>query len=206
MKRSFGLLTVFSCSLVAGVLLIQMGASGQKRARGRQTKTSASAIREEKGVSAVAEAPPECSQLVRDFIAYISHEKPDIASDKQAQGRWLSDDLRKELEHRQDSYKTYAKKNPDSPEGPPGNGDFVGSWDYPTTYMLAGSRRYENRVIVDVMFKWGANTQYPGDTRLTSYVLVREGNAWKLDDIYTLRSKFAATTSLSQTFNSDEYP
>jgi len=206
MKRGFGWPALLGCGLCLGLLLTQSHASGQKRSGRGRTKTTATAIQEEKGTPAAVSAPPECAQLVRDFVAYISHEKPDIASDKQAQGRWLSAELRKALDHRQTAYNDYAKKNPDSPEGPPGNGDFVGSWDYPTSYGIAGSRLYNNRALVDVIFKWGPKTQYPGDSRLVSYVLIRDGSGWKIEDIYTYRGEFNETGSLMQTFNSNDYP
>ena len=158
------------------------------------------------GTAALSAAPPECTQIIRDFIAYVSREKPDIATDRQAQNRWLSDSLHKALEHRLTVYKEFDKKNPDSPETPPGNGDFVGSWDYPTSYSIANSRRYEQRTIVDVIFTWGPKTQYPGDKRLVSYVLVREGNGWKIEDLYTFHGEFVAAGSLNQTFFAETYP
>jgi hypothetical protein len=200
MKRNIGLDIGLALALVV-LITSSQGVASQKR------KPRPSAISEEKAANTnVAEAPPEAVQLVRDVIAYVSHEKPDIANDKAAQTRWLSDTLRKALDHRLNVYKEFAKKNADSPEGPPGNSDFVGSWDYPTSFTISGSRRYDNRAIVDVVFKWGAKTQYPGDTRLASYVLAREGAGWKLDDIYTFRGEYVSTGSLSQTFSSESYP
>ena len=118
----------------------------------------------------------------------------------------MSEDLRKALAHRQKVYREYAERNPESPEGLPGNADFVGSWDYPSGYALAGSRRYGDRAVVDVLFKWGEKTQYPGDSRLVSYVFVREGGGWKLDDIYTFRGEFVQASSLSATFLKETYP
>src|ERR1700737_2185296 len=100
MKRQLCLLAIISGSLISGLLLHQASAQNRRRKPGT--------IREE-GVYAVAvaEAPPQCTQLVRDFIAYVSHEKPDIASDRQAQNRWLSDSLQKALVHRLTVYKEY---------------------------------------------------------------------------------------------------
>jgi hypothetical protein len=118
----------------------------------------------------------------------------------------LSDSLRKALAHALAAYKDNSQKNPDSPDGPPGNGDFVGSWNYPTTYAIASSRRYDDKVVVDVIFKWGPKTEYPGDKRLVSYALVREGNGWKIDDLYTFRGEFVSAGSLSQTFLSETIP
>jgi hypothetical protein len=198
MKRQLCLLALVA-SLISGALLVQSAAQSRRR---RPT-----AIQEEKTVaSSVSEAPAECGQIVRAFIAYVSHEKPDIASDKQAQNRWLSDSLHKALVHRLEVYKEYDKKNPDSPDGPPGNGDFVGSWNYPTSFTVGAARRYDKRVVVDVIFTWGPKTEYPGDKRLVSYVLVLEGGGWKIEDLYTFHGEFVAASSLNQTFFSDTYP
>lgn len=205
MIRQLRLTAICTCILLLGLFLSQNVADSQKRRGSRTVKTS-SIVEVKPGANAVADAPPECAQLVRDFIAYTSRQKPDITNDTQARNRWLSDGLRKALDHRLSAYKDYAKKNPDSPEGPPANGDFMGSWDFPTTYSIVAARRYDNRAIVDVNFVWGPKTEYAGDTRLVSYVMVREGNAWKLDDIYTFQGKFVSAGSLSQTFQSDTYP
>jgi hypothetical protein len=163
-------------------------------------------VEDKTGKPASDAVPEECLSVTRAFIAYISHEKPDITIDKQAQSRWLSADLNKGLANRMDVYRKFVKVNGDNPDGPPGNGDFVGTWDYPTTYSIAGSRRYSDRVMVDIVFTWGEKTEYAGDTRLVTYAFVQEGGAWKLDDIYTFRGKFVSATSLSATFSSNTYP
>jgi hypothetical protein len=202
MKRQLSLLTILVLALASGLMFFHGTVESQRKKRGAVVT-----IREETpGPAALSAAPPECTQIVRDFIGYVSREKPDIASDRQAQNRWLSDSLHKALEHRLTVYKEYDKKNPDSPDGPPGNGDFVGSWDYPTTYVIAASRRYEKRAIVDVIYTWGPKTEYPGDKRLVSYVLVREGNGWKIEDLYTFHGEYVAAGSLNQTFFSETYP
>lgn len=154
-----------------------------------------------------AEAPAECLAVARELIAYIFRKEPDIAKDKEAQNRWLSENLRKGLAHRQEVYSEHVQRVPDTAEGPPDNGDFIGSWDHPTSHAIVGSRRYGERAIVDIVFTWGEKTNYPGDTRLASYVFIREGNAWKLDDIYTFRGEFTAGAhSLSEIFWRNDYP
>ncbi len=171
-------------------------------------QSKASNIQEEKSGKPVnAEAPAECLTVAREFIAYIFRKEPDIAKDKEAQNRWLSENLRKGLAHRQEEYREYVKRVPDTAEGPPDNDDFIGSWDQPTSYVIIGSRRYGERAIVDIVFTWGEETNYPGDTRLVSYVFIREGKAWKLDDIYTFRGEFTAGAhSLSEIFWRNGYP
>jgi len=137
-------------------------------------------------------APTECIATFKQFFAYVQREKPSIISDKTAQAKWLSKNLREALEQKINTF----KDQPDNPDFP-GNGTFVGSWDYPTTYSVVGSRRYDKRAVIDVWYEWGQGTNYPGDTRLTSFVFVLENGAWKLDDIYTYRGKFATAESLN---------
>ncbi len=114
--------------------------------------------------------------------------------------------MRKALANRQTVYAAYAKENPDSPEGPPSNSDFIGSWNYPTGFRFVGSRLAGQRAVVDVLFTWGKDTEYPGDTRLTNYILVRENGSWKLEDIYTYEGKFVTAGSLLETFRGKSYP
>jgi len=85
MKARICLLTIIGGGLVSGLFFFHHEAAGQRKKRG-----TVGTIWEQKLLgSTVSAAPPECSQIVREFIAYISHEKPDIASDKAAQTRWL---------------------------------------------------------------------------------------------------------------------
>jgi hypothetical protein len=178
---------------------------------GAQTRTTGSPrqaeVREEVAATRnAAGAPAEATQRVRELIKYLFHEKPDIASDANAQTRWLSEPMRKALANRQKVYAQYAKENPDSPEGPPSNSDFIGSWNYPTSFRFVGSRLAGQRAVVDVLFTWGKGTEYPGDTRLTYYVLVHDNGSWKLEDIYTFEGRFVAAGSLLETFRQRSYP
>ncbi len=186
------------------VLLFAGNAVAQTRATGSPAQVE---IREESGVKrSTTVAPPEAVKRLREFIKYLFHQKPDIATDTSAQHRWLSEPMRKALANRQTVYAAYAKENPESPEGPPSNADFIGSWNYPTGFRFVGSRLTGQRAVVDVLFTWGKDTEYPGDTRLTYYVLVRENGSWKLEDIYTFEGKFVSAESLLETFRSKSYP
>jgi hypothetical protein len=199
MNQLLLLLLIASCAFVsAGNAGAQTGTTGSPRR---------AEVREEVAATrSAAAAPAQAIQQVRDLIKYLFHEKPDIASDTSAQTRWLSEPMRKGLANRQAVYAKYAKENPDSPEGPPSNSDFIGSWNYPTGFRFVGSRLAGQRAVVDVLFTWGKNTEYPGDTRLTYYVLVREKGSWKLEDIYTFEGKFVAAESLLETFRQSSYP
>ena len=153
-------------------------------------------IAEVKGNTAAAVvAPRECLLAFREFFQYVQRNEPDIIRDKVAQKRWLTENLRKALAEHVANSKP-PSENPDYPS----NGNFIGAWDLPTTYSIAGSRRYGKRAIIDVLYNWGPNTNYAGDERTTSFVFVLEDGAWKLDDIYTFGGKFVTAQSLYQYF------
>jgi hypothetical protein len=65
------------------------------------------------------------------------------------------------------------------------NQEVFQAWDTPSTFRLASSHISRDRAMVDVIYKWGRGTQYAGDTRLTSVILVREKGRWFIDDLYT---------------------
>jgi hypothetical protein len=38
---------------------------------------------------------------------------------------------------------------------------------------------YGKRAVIDVLYKWGPKTNYPGDERTTSFIFLLEDGAWK---------------------------
>jgi len=158
-------------------------------------RPSAVAIEEVKSKTAAVAAPNECLLAFRELFRYLQKNEPSIVRDEQAQKRWLTQELRKGLLQKVATF-TSPQDNPDFP----GNGTFVGSWDYPTTYSIVASRRYGKRAVIDVLYKWGPKTNYPGDERTTSFIFMLEEGSWKLDDVYTFRGEFVQAESLSQYF------
>jgi hypothetical protein len=152
-------------------------------------------ITEVKGKTVAAATPNKCLLAFREFFKYLQKSEPSIVKDERAQKLFLSENLRKAFQQKIASF-TDGSNDPDFP----GNGTFIGSWDYPTTYSIVSSRRYGNLAIIDVLYKWGPNTNYPGDERTTSFIYVFEDRMWKLDDIYTFRGEFAKAESLNQYF------
>ena len=138
-------------------------------------------------------APRECVAAFREFFGYLQKRGTDIVRDEAAQKRLLSQELRRALAQKVATF-TSPTDHPDFPS----NGTFVGAWDYPTTYAIVATRRYGRRAVIDVLYKWGPNTEYAGDERTTSFIFVLEDGAWKLDDIYTFRGAFVRAQSLSQ--------
>ena len=151
------------------------------------------AIQESRPKAATVAAPKECLLTFREFFSYVQKSEPSIVRDEQAQKRWLTQELRKALTQKVATF-TSAQDNPDFP----GNNTFIGSWDHPTTYSIVSSRRYGKRAVIDVLYKWGPKTNYPGDERTTSFIFMLEDGAWKLDDVYTFRGEFVQAESLNQ--------
>ncbi|HEU4870280.1 MAG TPA: hypothetical protein VFT08_05460 [Pyrinomonadaceae bacterium] len=150
-------------------------------------------IAELKVKTVAAAAPKQCLLAFREFFNYLQKNEPSIVKDDRAQKLFLSENLRKAFQQKIASFAN-GSDDPDFP----GNGTFIGSWDYPTTYSIVSSRRYGERAIIDVLYKWGPNTNYPGDERTMSFIYVFENRMWKLDDIYTFRGEFAIAESLNQ--------
>jgi hypothetical protein len=140
-------------------------------------------------------APKECLLAFREFFRYLQKTDVSIVRDEQAQNRWLTQELRKALTAKVATF-TSPKDDPDFPS----NNTFIGSWDHPSTYSIVASRRYGPRAVIDVLYKWGPKTNYPGDERTTSFIFLLEDGGWKLDDVYIFRGKFAQAESLNQYF------
>ncbi|MGH9801190.1 MAG: hypothetical protein ACRD82_12565, partial [Blastocatellia bacterium] len=154
-------------------------------------------------------APAECFAVFRSFFRYVQKPEPSILTDHQAQNRWFSRLLRRELT---DHIKRSGNPN-DNPDYP-SNSTFVGVWSYPTTFSIIGSRHYDyrntdnpddNRAVVDVLYEWDKNgsldNQYPGTKSLRSFIFVFEDGAWKIDDIYTFTDEYAIPGSLRGYFS-----
>jgi hypothetical protein len=172
MKYIFGIALIFGTALVA---------YGQ------------SAIVEVKHSTPATAAPRECLAAFRGFFQYLQKSEPGIVRDEQAQKRWLSQELRKAL-----AQKLAIFTSPNADPDYPSNNTFIGSWDQPSSYAIVASRRYGKRAVIDVLYKWGPKTNYPGDERTTSFIFLLEDGAWKLDDIYTFRGEFVQAESLNQ--------
>jgi hypothetical protein len=135
---------------------------------------------------------------------FVFKPEPNLTKDKAAQGELLSRHTRDGIDH---LWKAYAKFEKDNPgyDCSPNNDLFVGAWDYPTTYSIMGSRRYASRVVIDISYRWGPETNYPGDERLVSYALVLEDGRWKLEDIYTFHGHYTDAKSLTTSLWVDVY-
>lgn len=145
-------------------------------------------------------APAQCLKTLRVFLSYVRRSKPDISEDRPAQLRWLTKDLRDAMAKKVEFENGKAKQNPTDKREYPDNGKFVGAWDYPSTYTIVGSRLYDKIAIVDVEYKWGPGTNYVGEKRLQSFIFVREGAAWQLDDVYQFEFAESLKNYFRQTY------
>lgn len=153
--------------------------------------------------NAVNQAPAECLKSFHDFFDYVQQPEPDIAKDQQAQIRFLSNKMQKAILRKIEIEDKKAKENPKDKREYPENGSFVGAWDYPTTYEIVGSRIYGEQAAIDVLYKWGENTEYAGNERLSSFIYKREGVLCKLEDIYTFDGAYNDAESLINYFRKD---
>lgn len=181
--------------IVSAILLTvcSLAFAGTAVAQRQKHRAAPASIREVKDVAASLPAPRACLAAFHDFFSYLQRSNANIVRDEAAQKRWLSKLLREEFKQKLATF-----TNPGDDPDYPGNGTFIGAWDYPSTYTVAATRHYGARAVIDVLYKWGPNTNYPGDQRTTSFVFLFEDGAWKLDDIYTFRGTYASAESLSQ--------
>ena len=188
-KSSFALLIVV-CALTC------FGTVDAQTRRRHKRHIATTTIREVKYAEASQAAPPECLAAFRAFFEYLQKNNTNIVTDEAAKKRWLAKLLRQEFAQKLATF-TDAANDPDYPS----NSTFLGWWDSPSTYAIAATRRYGQRAVIDVLFKWGPNTDYAGDERTTSFVFLYEDGVWKLDDVYTFRGAFESAESLSQYFH-----
>ena len=195
------LLVVIVLILVASVTMPQ---ATKQQNRSWKPRLENSPPREIKSKDRPSTAPPESLAALHRFFLSVFKPEPKLTRDKAAQAELLSRHTRDGIEH---LWKTYAKFEKDNPgvDCSPDNDLFVGAWDYPTTYSIIDSRRYASRVVIDVKYRWGPETNYSGDERLVSYVLVLEDGRWKLEDIYTFHGESIDAESLTTSLRIDVY-
>jgi hypothetical protein len=70
--------------------------------------------------------------------------------------------------------------------------------DRPTTFSILGSRSYDKRAVIDVLYSWGKGTNYPGDQEVVSFIFRLEDKSWLMDDIYFFNGRYATASSLQE--------
>jgi hypothetical protein len=61
---------------------------------------------------------------------------------------------------------------------------------------MGAAEQQATTATVQVTYLWRPDTQYPGDTRVTSVQLVAEDGSWRIDDLVTHKGEFVPEGSL----------
>ena len=135
------------------------------------------------------------------FMHELFKSDRDILRDEEFKQRYFSQGFRRTVDkaHKKAASNPLPKDEP--PSGVPGyqdrfNTTIFNAWDIPTSYTMGTSEQAATTAIVQVTYLWGPDTQYPGDTRVTSVHLVAEGGSWRIDDLVTRKGEFAPEGSL----------
>lgn len=133
---------------------------------------------------------------------FSSGPSEDLLRDARFCGRFLSKRLWRRVkvataQFQQRVVGRIARPEDAHPGGTGHKGTILSAWNTPTSFRMGGShqttRDYkvcdehhtDSSAVVDVVYIWGKGTQYEGDERLTSVILVKEADRWFVDDLYT---------------------
>ncbi|MEP6670819.1 MAG: hypothetical protein ABJF10_16800 [Chthoniobacter sp.] len=151
------------------------------------------------GIVAMTAAPqtensPEATTT--SFFTYLLSSKHDITKDSAAQTRWLTKDVRQVLAAAVAGANKAGKAHPGEQIDSPDNGTFLAAWDPPTTFKVTEVKSTPPTAHVDLLYKWGPKTNYPGETRKMTALLTLEDGAWHISDIQSHKSKFNPNSTL----------
>lgn len=151
------------------------------------------------------EAPKDCLDCLREFLQYVGKPQPELVNDFVAQEKFISSSFRVAINKRViNLQKALLEEKGSETRLPTSNDVFVGFWDLPTTYAILGSRNYNERAMIDVLYTWGKSSNYPGEKVIATFVFSKEQTQWKIEDIYICRGGFNDTYSLVQLLREKE--
>lgn len=142
--------------------------------------------------------PASPDAAVRELFAYLIAGQGDIATDRKAQERWLTKSLRRALTSASTAATKAAKAHPNEKIDAPSNETLLAAWDKPTSFSVSASKATPPTGRVELLYTWGPKTNYPGETRTMSVLLIQEDGAWRVDDIQSHKSKFSEEGTLRQ--------
>ena len=145
-------------------------------------------------VAAPESSPPEL--VVNAFFTYLLKDTPDIADDTGAQNLWLSTSLRQQFLETLALNQKLAATNLTAKNEPLTNGTFLNAWDKPSRFKVLSVQRTPYLSLVKIRYDSDAGTNYEGDQRIMTVVLIFEDGAWRVSDIHTHASKFASNDTL----------
>ncbi len=134
------------------------------------------------GAAAQAADP---AQTVDSLYAYLLTPNTNIATDLDAQGRWLAPALSAQL-RKSVATITAARKLPqvDGPDPKvPDNETMVDAWNLPTACKAGKTIKKAGHASVTVRCDWGPATDYPGQVGKQTVSLVLEQYVWHVSDI-----------------------
>ena len=149
-------------------------------------------------LSTSADSP---SAVTDQFMRELFKSDRDLLRDEEFKPRYFSQRFRRTI----DRAHKRAASNPPPKDEPPAdipryhdrfNTTIFNAWDIPTSYTMGAAEQAATTATVQVTYLWGPDTQYPGDTRVTSVHLVAEGGSWRIDDLVTRKGEFVPEGSL----------
>lgn len=122
-----------------------------------------------------------------------------------AQKELLSPDLLKLVLEARDRQVACAQRHPDEPVTEANNAIFLHAWDPPTEIKIAKLYTEEGRISFLTEFKWGPDTNYPGESRDAVFTFRKVGDTWKLEDVNhpgnPMREAVLISTFLKETWH-----
>jgi hypothetical protein len=138
--------------------------------------------------------------VAQDFFNYLLKPTTNIAVDVAAQQQWLALNLQKLLIETSAAV-TAARRLPEV-DGPdpaiPDNHTFLDSWDAPTTCRTASNQATTTMVQINMVCRWGTETNYPGSSRNATVLLAKQDSTWHITDIQMHKSEYGREFSLEQ--------
>ncbi|EKD93349.1 MAG: hypothetical protein ACD_28C00165G0001 [uncultured bacterium] len=152
-----------------------------------------------------SEAPKECLETLRNFLHFLSKDQGNLFNDADAQARFLTKGLRRDMKVRSAVSNREDREHPKEIGTPAGNEVIIGFWEYPSRFSILGSRVYQERAVVDVLYTWGKGKNYEGEKVPVTFIFRMEDQLWRLEDIYCFRGGYNDSCSLSQELRETRY-
>jgi hypothetical protein len=142
---------------------------------------------------------PTPKEVVQTFFAYLAASdttaSPDISTDKSAQERWLSRELRDELRRANEFIRLQKPKAGDIPVSPIGNASFRFAWDPPHKCVVTETISAPYTAVVATNWIWEPDQEYAGSNQRAYFILVLEDRGWPVFDIQADSYKFHQSES-----------
>lgn len=159
-----------------------------------------------KTVEVQAETPDQKEALkqMNALLVFLLDPTRNIFRDD-AQKEMLTPDLLKLVLEARDRQVACAQRHPNEPVTQADNAIFLHAWDPPTEIKIAKLYTEKDQLSFLAEFKWGPNTNYPGESRDVVFIFEKVGDAWKLEDVNhpgtPMREPVLISTFLKETWH-----